>query len=76
MNDEYLQRENQYMVKAMMEKKNITQKQIDDYYYKIMNINGSKSEEILIIRSEADKKYRDIINKLLATDENVNTFNF
>ncbi|XP_029341055.1 uncharacterized protein LOC107882537 [Acyrthosiphon pisum] len=69
---EYIQREKQYMVEAMMKKKNVSQKQFDEYYDGIINKSDSKTEEISIIRSEADKKYRDIINKLLAanhTDE-------
>lgn len=68
MKDEFLQREKQYMVETMMKKKNVSQQQIDEYYYKIMNKGGNKTEEISIIRSKADKKYRDIINKLLASD--------
>ncbi|CAH1731756.1 unnamed protein product [Aphis gossypii] len=68
MKDEFLQREKQYMVETMMKKKNVSQQQIDEYYYKIMNKGGNKTEEISIIRSEADKKYRDIINKLLVSD--------
>lgn len=68
MKDEFLQREKQYMVETMMNKKNVSQQQIDEYYYKIMNKGGNKTKEISIIRSEADKKYRDIINKLLVSD--------
>jgi len=56
------------MVETMMKKKNVSQKQFDEYYEGIMNKNDNKTEEISIIRSEADKKYRDIINKLLAAD--------
>lgn len=56
------------MVDTMMKKKNISKKQFDEYYDGIMNKNDNKTEEISIIRSEADKKYRDIINKLLAAD--------
>jgi len=62
------------MVEAMMKKKNVSKKQFDEYYDGIMNKSDSKVEEISIIRSEADKKYRDIINKLLTahhTDEYV-----
>lgn len=66
--EEYIQREKQYMVEAMMKKKNVSQKQFDEYYDGIINKSDSKTEEISIIRSEADKKYRDIINKLLAAD--------
>jgi len=51
-----------------MKKKNVSQKQFDEYYDGIINKSDSKTEEISIIRSEADKKYRDIINKLLAAD--------
>lgn len=56
------------MVEAMMKKKNVSQKQFDEYYNGIMNKTDGKIEEISIIRSEADKKYRDIINKLLTAD--------
>lgn len=56
------------MVEAMMKKKNVSQKQFDEYYNGIMNKTEIKIEEISIIRSEADKKYRDIINKLLTAD--------
>lgn len=56
------------MVDTMMKKKNVSQKQFDEYYEGIMNKSDNKTEEISIIRSEADKKYRDIINKLLAAD--------
>jgi len=51
-----------------MKKKNVSQKQFDEYYDGIINKSDNKTEEISIIRSEADKKYRDIINKLLAAD--------
>lgn len=56
------------MVETMMKKKNVSQKQFDEYYDGIINKSDCKTEEISIIRSEADKKYRDIINKLLAAD--------
>jgi len=68
MEDEYIQREKRHMVETMMKKKHISQKQFDEYYDGIMNKSSNKTEEISIIRSEADKKYSEIINKLLATD--------
>lgn len=79
MKTKYLEGEKRYMVEAMMSKSNVSQKELDKYSKGLNDTSDSKAEEIAMIRSEADKKYRDIINKLLAaehTDEHViNIFN-
>lgn len=62
-----MEREKRYMIEAMMKKKNVNQKQLEDYFN---GIEGEKHDEndINKIRLKDDETYKDIINKLLAAE--------
>lgn len=67
MKEKYMERETRYMVEAMMKKKNISEKQLEEYY---KETKEKKYDENYLtkIRFEADETYKDIVNKLLAAE--------
>eukprot|EP00102_Acyrthosiphon_pisum_P020917 XP_016658127.1 PREDICTED: uncharacterized protein LOC100571197 [Acyrthosiphon pisum] len=67
MRDKYLQREKRHMIEAMMKKKNVDQKQLEEYF-KGLEENKYNKDDITNMKFEADESYRDIVNKILATE--------
>lgn len=69
-----MEREKRYMVEAMMKKKNISEKQLEEYFEEIKE---KKYDENYLtkIRFEADETYKDIVNKLLAAEHNEDDVN-
>lgn len=67
MREKYLEREKQYMIDAMMKKKNVDEKQLKEYFE---GIEAKKYDEddMAKIRLEADETYKDIVNKLMAAE--------
>jgi len=65
--EKYMDREKKYMVESMMKKKNVNQKDLDEY---LRGIETTKYDEdnMAKIRLEADEAYRDIVNKLVAAE--------
>jgi len=55
------------MIEAMMKKKNVDKKQLEEYF-KGVEENKYNKEDITNIKFESDESYRDIINKILATE--------
>jgi len=68
MRDKYLQREKLHMIEAMMKKKNVDQKQLEEYF-KGVEENKYNKDDITNMKFEADESYRDIVNKILATEK-------
>lgn len=52
------------MIEAMMKKKNVDQKQLEEYFKGIQE-NKYNKDDITKLKFEADESYRDIVNKLL-----------
>jgi len=69
MKEEYMEREKRYMIETMMKKKNVDQKQMEEYFKRI-EANKCDEDGITKIQLEADETYNDVINKLLATEHN------
>lgn len=70
-----MEREKQHMVEAMMKKKNVNKKQLDEYF-KEVKMKTHDEKDIRKMRLEADETYRDIVNKLLIdnqAEKSVNT---
>jgi len=67
MRDKYLQREKRHMIEAMMKKKNVDQKQLEEYF-KGVEENKYNKDDIANMKFEADESYRDIVDKILATE--------
>lgn len=67
MRDKYLQREKRHMIEAMMKKKNVDQKQLEEYF-KVVEENKYNKDDITNMQFEPDESYRDIVNKILATE--------
>ncbi|XP_025202203.1 uncharacterized protein LOC112599497 [Melanaphis sacchari] len=68
MRDKYLLREKRYMIEAMMKKKNVDQKQLEDYF-KGIEENKYDKNEITNMKFEANESYKDIVNKILSVEE-------
>lgn len=67
MRDKYLQREKRHMIEAMMKKKNVDQKQLEEYF-KGVEENKYNKDDITNMKFEADESCRDIVDKILATE--------
>lgn len=67
MRDKYLQREQRHMIEAMMKKKKVDQKQLEEYF-KGVEENKYNKDDITNMKFESDESCRDIINKILATE--------
>ncbi|XP_050532358.1 dynein axonemal intermediate chain 3-like [Daktulosphaira vitifoliae] len=68
MKDIFVTRERRYFLQIMMKKKNVSKKQLKEYINpnsKETKVKPSTYDDMEKIRSEADKKFRDIVNKLL-----------
>ncbi|XP_060848211.1 dynein axonemal intermediate chain 3-like isoform X2 [Rhopalosiphum padi] len=68
MRDKYLQREKRHMIEAMMKKKNIDQKQLEEYF-KGIEENKYDKDDITNMKFEANESYRDIVNKILSAEQ-------
>ncbi|CAH1731486.1 unnamed protein product [Aphis gossypii] len=68
MRDKYLQRERRHMIEAMMKKKNIDQKQLEEYF-KAIEDNKYDKDDITNMKFEANESYRDIVNKILSAEQ-------
>lgn len=55
------------MIEAMMKKKNVDQKQLEEYF-KAVEENKNNKDDISNMKFEADESYRDIVNKILTTE--------
>jgi hypothetical protein len=56
------------MIEAMMKKKNIDQKQLEEYF-KGIEENKYDKDDITNIKFEANESYRDIVNKILSAEQ-------
>lgn len=68
-----MEREKRYMIETMMKKKNVTEKQLEDYF---KGIEGDKIDDTNIkrIRFKDEETYKEIVNNMLTaelTDEYV-----
>lgn len=63
----YLEREKRFMIEAMMKKKNVTEKQLEDYF---KGIENDKPNDINLkrIRFKDEEAYKEIINNMLAAE--------
>lgn len=66
--DKFTEREKRHMIEAMMQKKNVSQQQLDEFIKNIemKTYDGSNAKKI---RFKSDETYRHIVNKLLAAEE-------
>lgn len=53
------------MIEAMMKKKNVDEKQLEEYF-KGVETKKYDEDDMAKIRLEADETYKDIVNKLMA----------
>lgn len=65
MREKYLEREKRHMIEAMMKKKNVDEKQLEEYF-KGIETKKYDEDDMAKIRLEADETYKDIVNKLMA----------
>lgn len=56
------------MIEAMMKKKNIDQKQLEEYF-KAIEDNKYDKDDITNMKFEANESYRDIVNKILSAEQ-------
>ncbi|XP_050527751.1 uncharacterized protein LOC126897863 isoform X2 [Daktulosphaira vitifoliae] len=78
MNKLYIERERRHMLDVMMAKKNINETQLEEFINPILKETERKKhikEDMEKMRLKADKAFRDIVNKLLPPDPNLE-FNF
>lgn len=55
------------MIEAMMKKKNVDQKQLEEYF-KGMETKKYDDDGMAKVKMEADETYKDIVSKLLASE--------
>lgn len=64
MRAKYEEREKQYMIEALMKKKNINQKHLEEHSKGVQGKNNY-DDDISKIRFDTDETYRDVVKKML-----------